>query len=109
LLRLAFVLVRAAIDGSADIVSVVLVMKKYDFTLVLSHPSELTEEIAEALFEAGCDDGTPGMAAGVFLVDFHREADSLEEAIQSAIATVKSAGCQVQRVEIEAEAMAPQP
>jgi hypothetical protein len=84
-------------------------MKKYDFTLILSGPSELTEQIADALFEAGCDDGTPGTAEGVFVIDFHRRADSLEEAIQSAIANVKSAGCEVERVEIEAEAITPQP
>ncbi|MFC1597643.1 hypothetical protein ACFL5Q_06885 [Planctomycetota bacterium] len=83
-------------------------MKKYDFTLVLSGALELTEDFAEALFKAGCDDGTPGTSAGVFIIDFHREANSLEQAIQSAIANVTSAGCDVARVEIEAEALAPQ-
>ena len=82
-------------------------MKKYDFTLILSGSLELTEDIAEALFEAGCDDGTPGTSAGVFSIDFHREANSLESAIQSAIVNVKSAGYGVERVEIEAEAMVP--
>ena len=82
-------------------------MKKYDFTLILCGSLELSEDIAEALFEAGCDDGTPGTSAGVFSIDFHREANSLEEAIRSAIANVKSAGYGVQRVEIEAEAMVP--
>ena len=43
---------------------------------------------------------------GVFSIDFHREADSLEEAIRSAIANIKTAGYDVARVEIEAEAMA---
>lgn len=81
-------------------------MKKYDFTLVLSGALELTEDFAEALFEAGCDDGTPGTSDGVFMIDFHREANSLEEAIQSAISNVKSAGRDVARVEIEAETLA---
>ena len=81
-------------------------MKKYDFTLILSGSLELTEDIAEGLFDAGCDDGTPGTSEGVFSIDFHRQADSLEEAIQSAIASAKSAGYQVARVEIEAEALA---
>jgi len=84
-------------------------MNKYDFTLILSSPSELTEDLAEALYEAGCDDGTPGMAEGVVLIDFHRRASSLEAAIQSAITNVKCAGCHVERVEIQAEAMTPQP
>lgn len=80
-------------------------MTKYEFTLILKGQFELTEEIADELFEAGCDDGTPGICNGVFLIDFHREGDSLEAAICSAIANVKSAGYEVARAEIETEAM----
>ena len=83
-------------------------MTKYEFTLILKGPLELTEDIADELFEAGCDDGTPGTCEGVFSIDFHREAESLEQAIRSAIATVKAAGCEVERVEIAPETM-PQP
>lgn len=80
-------------------------MTKYEFTLILKGQFELTEEIADELFEAECDDGTPGICNGVFSIDFHREANSIEEAIRSAIANVKSAGYDVERVEIEAEAV----
>jgi hypothetical protein len=80
-------------------------MTKYEFTLILKGAQELTEEMADALFEAGCDDGTPGTCNGVGSIDFHREAESLEEAIRSALANVKSAGYEVERVEIEADAM----
>ena len=83
-------------------------MTKYEFTLVLKGQLELTEEVADELFAAGCNDGTPGTCNGVFSIDFHREATSLEEAIRSAIADVKSAGYEVGRVEIEAETV-PQP
>ena len=83
-------------------------MIKYEFTLILAGPRELTEEMADAFFEAGCDDGTPGTCNGVFSIDFHREADSLESAIRSAIAHVKSAGYEVARVQIEVDAI-PQP
>lgn len=76
-------------------------MKKYDFTLVLKGTLELTEEIADELFAAGCEDGTPGTCDGVFSIDFHREADTLEDAIRSAITDVKSAGYEVERAEIE--------
>ncbi len=79
-------------------------MTKYEFTLILKGRLELTAEIADELFEAGCEDGTPGTCNGVFSIDFHREANSLEEAIRSAIANVRSAGYEVDRVEIEAEA-----
>ena len=81
-------------------------MKKYEFTLVVSGSLELTDEMADALFAAGCDDGTPGTCNGVLSIDFHREADSLEEAIRSAIANVQSAGYEVERVEIEGDALA---
>jgi len=83
-------------------------MTKYEFTLILKGSLELTEEIADELFAAGCDDGTPGTSAGVFSIDFHRKARTLEEAINSAVMNVKSAGYKVERVEIEAEAL-PQP
>jgi hypothetical protein len=83
-------------------------MAKYQFTLILKGSPELTEEIADQLFEAGCDDGTPGTCDGEFSIDFRRTANSLEEAINSAIANVKLAGYEVERVEIEAGAM-PQP
>lgn len=81
-------------------------MTKYEFRLILSGPFELTEEIADELFEAGCNDGTPGTCEGAFFIDFHREAGSLEEAIRSTIGDVKSAGYEVKRVEMEAEAVA---
>jgi hypothetical protein len=80
-------------------------MHKYDFTLILAAFPELTEDLADALFAAGCDDGTPGICNGVFSIDFHREAPSLEEAIRSAIEDVRTAGYEVARVEMEAEAV----
>jgi len=83
-------------------------MTKYEFTLILKGSHELTEEIADELFATGCDDGTPGTSGGVFSIDFHRTGSTLEEAINSAVKNVKSAGYEVERVEIEAEAL-PQP
>ena len=77
-------------------------MFKYEFTLVLSTPNELTEDLAEALFAAGCDDGSPGSCNGVVSIDFHRESDSLENAIRSAIAQVNQAGGVVVRAELDA-------
>ena len=76
---------------------------KYDFTLVLMGPAELTEDLSDRLFAAGCDDCSPGMCAGMTVIDFHRESKSLEIALLSAIAQVSSVGCVVERVEIDAE------
>jgi hypothetical protein len=76
-------------------------MKTYEFRLILKGPLELSENIADELFAAGCEDGTPGTSEGVFSIDFHREADSLEAAINSAMENVKTAGFQVDRVKID--------
>jgi hypothetical protein len=69
----------------------------YDFQLVLGNVNVMTEEIADALYDAGCDDGTAFSSGGVPAVGFSREADSLEEAIRSAIADVNKAGFTVTR------------
>jgi hypothetical protein len=79
-------------------------MKTYDFTLILSSPSELTEELADKLFAVGCDDGTPSSCEGQLSIDFSRDASDLESSIRSAIAAASSAGCVVDRVQIAADA-----
>ncbi len=79
---------------------------RYDFTAILKDSPELTEQLADALFAAGCDDGSPNMCCGVTAIDFHRDAPSLEEAIRLAVADINSAGCVVAHVEIGADALA---
>ena len=76
-------------------------MKRHDFTLVLSDGTELTDQLVEDLYEAGCDDGAPSSRGGTVMVTLHREAESLEQAIHSGIADVLKASCSVARVEIE--------
>lgn len=80
---------------------------KYEFTLILQEPIELTEKVADVLYKAGCDDGTPGTCSGIFTIDFNREADTLEEAIRTAIANVRKAGYEVERVELDAGVLYP--
>jgi hypothetical protein len=76
-------------------------MRKFDFEVILANDVEMTEELADRLYEAGCDDSLPGMSCGVACISFTRESDSLESAIRSAIADVQKAGCTVERVQIE--------
>jgi hypothetical protein len=76
-------------------------MRTHEFSVILSGVSEVTEEAADALFEAGCDDGTFVSRDGVAYVAFSREADSLEAAIKSAIRDVRKAGYEVSRIEFE--------
>lgn len=76
-------------------------MHKYHFTVFLSGLSEITEDASHALFEAGCDDGSPASCDGSVWVNFHRDARSLEEAIRSAVANIREAGLEPLRVEID--------
>ena len=73
----------------------------YEFSLILKEGTEITEQLADKLFDAGCDDGTPGTFCGTPYISFHRDADSLESAIRSAVTDVQKAGCLVERVQIE--------
>jgi hypothetical protein len=74
-------------------------MKSFDFQLFLANVDRSNEEMAEALYAAGCDDGTLFSSNGEVAVGFSREANSLEEAVRSATANVIQAGYSVSRAE----------
>src|SRR3954465_8321389 len=75
--------------------------KTYGFSVVLTAPA-LSAEECDALYEAGCDDGTIVTRNRVTFIAFDRKADSLEQAIRSAAADVGAAGLEVKRVEMPA-------
>ena len=74
---------------------------EHDFTLVLTGITELTQEIEDALIEAGCDDATLSMRSGRAFLTFSRLAESLSAAILAAIQDVRKAkiGADVLRVD----------
>ncbi len=72
----------------------------YGFGVILK-VVEFTAADADRLYGAGCDDASILTRDGVTMVQFDREAPTLEEAIRSAIANVECAGFVVSRVEIE--------
>ena len=76
-------------------------MKTYEFDVVLKDTNEVSDGQADALFAAGCDDGTPASGDGMAWVHFDREASSLEEAIRSAVAQVRAAGFKASKVELD--------
>ncbi|HJT32958.1 MAG TPA: hypothetical protein VJ783_13035 [Pirellulales bacterium] len=65
----------------------------FHFTVVLAGLDDITEELSNRLFEAGCDDASLGCSCGVVSLDFDREAGSLAEAIGSAVRDITAAGC----------------
>ncbi len=82
-------------------------MELYSFRVILADPERVLDDPAtdgfmrmcDAVFEAGCDDSSPGVCNGVVFVDFDREAESLRDAIESAVRDVERAGYRVTRVE----------
>ena len=79
-------------------------MRTYEFDIVLKNIPESTDEHADALFDAGCEDGTLASRDGVTWVHFDREAASLEEAIRSAVNQIQSAGLAIAKVELDVAA-----
>ena len=77
-------------------------MKIREFTLILTTVPGESE--ADKLYQV-FDDGTISTIAGVPQIHFHREAVSLEKAIRSAINDVRSAGFDVQRVELQPDTL----
>jgi len=75
-------------------------VRVHEFRLILAEATELTPELADALYQA-FDDGTAGSCAGEVTIDFHREASSFQQAVQSAIKDVRKASVDVARVESE--------
>lgn len=73
---------------------------KYEFSLILSD-AEVTDEYADKLYEAGCDDASILTRDGITRLQFDRDAANLDEALASAIQSVERAGLTVSRVEIE--------
>lgn len=79
-------------------------MREYEFAVILAGVTEFTEDMGNALFEAGCDDCSPGSCNGIIRINFDREGESLEQAIRTAIADVQTAGYTVDHVEIDSDA-----
>lgn len=63
--------------------------------------SREAEDFERRFYDAGCDDAVISFQKGLIIVDFAREAETLEEAISSAIEAVTSVGASIERVEPE--------
>lgn len=65
---------------------------EYDFVLIVGGIHELTDEIANTLFESGCSDATVSMNYGNLYIEFSRKSPSFIDAVLSAIGDVRKAG-----------------
>lgn len=74
-------------------------MTMFEFSIIASGLDPQAEDFETRFYGAGCDDATISFQKGHIIVDFAREAPSIEEAICSAVECVQKAGAQVDRVE----------
>ena len=65
-------------------------LQSYSFTLVLKNVNQQTPHLEDSLYESGCDDALINFRDNTVYLDFDREADSLENAVISAIQSVES-------------------
>lgn len=74
-------------------------METFEFTVIATGLDPKAEDFESRFFDAGCDDAIVAFQKGHILVDFARDAESIEAAIASAVENVKLAGATVERVE----------
>ena len=65
-------------------------MQTFSFTVITDGADIMTDESYKMLLDAGCDDATIGSANGVQYVHFDRDAETLGEAVVSAIRDIES-------------------
>jgi hypothetical protein len=75
-------------------------MKTYEFKIILYGVSDVSDDEVDALYEAGCDDGTIITREGTTFVRFSRESPSLEDAIYTAASDVQKARFQVAHIKV---------
>lgn len=74
-------------------------MKTFEFSIIASGLDPQADNFETLFFDAGCEDATISFQKGHIIVDFARDAESLEDAIASAVDNVTKAGAKVDRVE----------
>lgn len=74
-------------------------MKTHEFSIIASGLDPAQDDTLDRFYEAGCDDATVAFQFGKIIIDFAREAETLEGAIASAVADVAKAGAKVERVQ----------
>jgi predicted DNA-binding transcriptional regulator AlpA len=76
-----------------------MTMKTFEFSIVASGLDPEAEDFADQFFNAGADDATLSFQKGHIILDFGREAESIDAAIVSAVKCVTAAGARVDRIE----------
>ena len=74
-------------------------MKTFEFSIIASGLDPNSDDFESRFYDNGCDDALIAFQKGHIIADFAREANSIDEAIASAVANVCAAGARVDRIE----------
>jgi predicted DNA-binding transcriptional regulator AlpA len=74
-------------------------MKTYEFSIIASGLDRQADDFESRFYSGGCDDATVSFQKGHIIADFAREAQSIDDAISSAVEDVIAVGATVDRVE----------
>jgi hypothetical protein len=74
-------------------------MTTFEFSIIASGLDPRADGFEDNFYNAGCADALISLQKGHIIVDFAREADSIAEAIASAVENVCAAGAKIDRIE----------
>ncbi|HEV7370305.1 hypothetical protein [Arenibaculum sp.] len=74
-------------------------MKTHEFSIIASGLDPQAADFESRFHEACCDDATISFQKGHVIVDFARDAETMDAAVASAVEAVRAAGARVERVE----------
>lgn len=74
-------------------------MTVYEFSIIASGLDPAADDFEARFYDGGCDDALVSFQKGHIIVDFAREAATVDEAIASAIENVMAVGATVDRIE----------
>jgi transcriptional regulator with XRE-family HTH domain len=74
-------------------------MRTYEFSIIASGLDPQAENFESRFYDCGCDDALVSFQKGHIILDFAREAESIDAAIASAVEDVIAAGAVVDRIE----------
>lgn len=73
-------------------------LKTFHFVVYLAGPAKITQRLQDRVYEAGCDDAALVLRNGRLLLDFDREAESLPDAVRSALSDIQEAGLKASEI-----------
>ncbi|MHA1548547.1 MAG: hypothetical protein ACTSYE_06405 [Alphaproteobacteria bacterium] len=74
-------------------------MTTFEFSIIASGLDPQADDFEARFYDAGCDDALVSFQKGHIIVDFARAAETIDDAIASAVAGVVAAGAHCDRIE----------